>query len=287
MQRAIPAAALASLIATSAAIAGTPPLWLTHRPSHAPTTDQRDSSPASQRGDRNRSGTPSAQQETNDHGGGQRGFDRDRNRGTVDGRRNDGDRGQPDRGERRQLTDPRPDLNLEHSNRDRDRNRNDDRDHGGDRNWHGEADRNRHDHDRDGDRDWRGDRHWSAGRDWDRGDGAHWRDDHGCEWHHDHGWYDRYRVDHFRHYRGRYFAHQRFSIGFYDAPFGYSSRIWVVGDWLPSTYYFDDRYVVDDYWRFDLYDPPFRCRWIRVGADALLIDIDSGEVVDAIYSLYW
>ena len=272
MQGSIPAAALASLIATSAAMAGTPPHWSTDRTSQIPTADQRDSSQGNRRGDWKRSGTPSTQREVNGHGGGQRGSDRDANRETGDGRRSDADRDQHARGERRELTDPRPDFNSGHAQRDWDRNRRGDRDH---RNWN------------DGNRDSHGDRHWDSDPNSRRGNRTHWRDDRGRDWHHERGWYSRYRVDHFRHSRGRFFARQRFFIGYYYVPFGYSSRVWGVGYSLPSAYYFNGRYVIDDYWRFDLYDPPFRCHWIRVGSNALLIDIDSGEVVDEIYDLFW
>jgi Ni/Co efflux regulator RcnB len=55
---------------------------------------------------------------------------------------------------------------------------------------------------------------------------------------------------------------------------------------LPFAYY-DDRYVIEDYGRFDLYDPPFGCRWVRVRGDALLVDLETGEVLDVVYDLYW
>ena len=59
-----------------------------------------------------------------------------------------------------------------------------------------------------------------------------------------------------------------------------------MGDRLPSSYY-ARRYVIHDYWRFDLYEPPYWAHWVRVRNDALLIDRDTGEVMDAVYDLYW
>jgi hypothetical protein len=138
---------------------------------------------------------------------------------------------------------------------------------------------------RDGGRDDRAPR-----RDDDRyrsGDRGTWRDDRGRNWAHERGWYDRYRVDHFRYDRGQYRARQRYSIGYYNYPRGYSSRVWLRGQWLPFALYVNSAYYLDSYWQFDLYDPPYRARWIRVGSDALLVDIDSGEILDVIYELYW
>jgi len=170
-----------------------------------------------------------------------------------------------------------PDRSRDHGDRDergrndRDGNREPDRYRGRDRDHDRNQDR---DHDRDHDRD----------RDRD-----HWRDDRGRDWHHERGWYDRYRHDHFRYDRGRYYSRTRFYFGYYYSPrtyYSYTTRAWRRGDRLPFAY-FDDRYFIDDYWRFDLYDPPYRCRWLRVRGDALLVDIDNGDVLEVVYELFW
>ncbi|MFO1425546.1 MAG: RcnB family protein [Steroidobacteraceae bacterium] len=127
--------------------------------------------------------------------------------------------------------------------------------------------------------EWRDDRDGRS----DRG----WRDDRGREWRYDRGWYDRYRADRWRYDRGRYYARQRFSIGIYYMPRGYGSRLWLRGDWLPLAYWDGPRYRLYDFWRYDLYDPPYRAGWVRVGTDALLIDFRSGEVLDVVYELFW
>ena len=64
-------------------------------------------------------------------------------------------------------------------------------------------------------------------------------------------------------------------------------RYWQRGQWLPSAYYMESRHHLGDYWRFELYAPPFSARWVRVGSDALLIDIRSGEILDVVYELFW
>jgi len=133
------------------------------------------------------------------------------------------------------------------------------------------------------DRDQGHERYRNAG--WTR-DRDYWRDDRGRSWHHDRDWYQHYRNDHFRFYGNRYYARQRFTIGYYDAPWGYSARLWAFGDRLPLSYY-GDRYIVDDYYNYDLYAPPYATAWVRVGDDVLLVDLDSGEVLDVIANLFW
>ena len=156
------------------------------------------------------------------------------------------------RGDRRGFSDPRPHTN-----------------------WQSDHDRPRED-----DRHWNRDHndHWNLDH--------NWYDRHGRDWRRDRWWYDQYRYNHYRFYNDRFYARQRFSFGFYYAPFGYSSRVWFRGDFLPFAY-FDDRYFVDRFDRFDLYDPPYGCRWIRVGSDALLVDVESGYILDVIYNLFW
>jgi Ni/Co efflux regulator RcnB len=114
-----------------------------------------------------------------------------------------------------------------------------------------------------------------------------WRDSPGHDWRANRGWYDRYRVDHFRFNGGRYFARQRYSGGGYTWPRGYSTRLWLTGEWLPSVFFIDGRYDLNDYWSYDLYEPPLGCRWTRVSNDALLIDEVTGEVLDVVYDLFW
>lgn len=157
-----------------------------------------------------------------------------------------------DRGDRRGFNDPRPNTNWN-------------------REQHEQALRN-----------WNNDRHDTR----DSRTQASWRDTRGHIWHQDRGWYERYRANNFRFYQGRYFARDRFRIGFYQRPFGFTSRIWLRGDFLPFGYYSED-YTLADYWSYDLYDPPLGCRWVRVRDDALLVDNFTGEVVDGVYNIFW
>lgn len=121
----------------------------------------------------------------------------------------------------------------------------------------------------------------------DRGQSYGWRDDRGRDWRYRREWYDQYRADRWRYDRGRWLARERFSIGIYIAPRGYALRSWQRGQWLPSVYYVERRWQLDDYWRYDLYDPPYAAGWVRVGYDAVLVDLRSGEVLDVVCELFW
>jgi hypothetical protein len=281
MKRVVSVLLLGSLAAGSAALAGTAPNW-------AGTRQQ----PAEQ--------SASETHGSRDFGMGRR--DNGKRNGVSDVQRvppnrnfQQSNRADSSRGERRYARDPRPNFNSGDSRRDENRDSNRQyRDDRSQRDWRGDHDSNRHERDDNADRDHRrdgDDRHWSSdgdrNRDRDRDrDRYRWRDNHGRYWYNERSWYDHYRADHFRYHNGRYFSRQRFSIGLYYAPWGYSSRFWLQDWWLPVSYY-DDRYVIYDFWRFDLYEPPFGCRWIRVGSDALLVDRYTGDVVDVVYDLYW
>ena len=99
--------------------------------------------------------------------------------------------------------------------------------------------------------------------------------------------YDGFRSRYYNFNNGRYYARQRFSLGFYWLPRGYSTRAWYVGNFLPFAYYDDMRYHINTPWSYNLYDAPIGCHWIRVGSDAILIDYFSGEILEVVYSLFW
>ncbi len=123
-------------------------------------------------------------------------------------------------------------------------------------------------------------------RDYDRYRYSYW-DRRGRGWLYEPRWYQSYRQTHFRYYGGRYYGRQRFQISFYVFPRGFAYRNWRVGEYLSYSYYDRARYDLDDYWRYDLYDPPYWAHWVRVGNDALLIDFDTREVIDVVYDLFY
>jgi Ni/Co efflux regulator RcnB len=114
-------------------------------------------------------------------------------------------------------------------------------------------------------RDWRQD--W---RDERRDDRGHYRD----------GYQDGRRADDWRWNGARYRGPD------YVYPRGYGYQAWGVGHRVPNVY-FSNRYFIGDpgYYRLP---PAFPgTRWLRVGADALLIDLRAGVVMRAVRGLYW
>src|SRR6185312_794170 len=67
---------------------------------------------------------------------------------------------------------------------------------------------------------------------------------------------------------GRYpsvmWSHDRFRAGRYRPPYGYYSRAWGFGDFLPRPWFTRD-YWLDDFIDFDLPYPPPGFVWVRVG----------------------
>ena len=81
-------------------------------------------------------------------------------------------------------------------------------------------------------------------------------------------------------------ASHHFHNGSYNAPQGYQSRHWSYGDRLPRGYFIRD-YWLTDYLAFGLFDPPPGLIWVRVGDDALLIDEESGDIVQVDYGVFY
>jgi Ni/Co efflux regulator RcnB len=77
-----------------------------------------------------------------------------------------------------------------------------------------------------------------------------------------------------------------FHNGDYRAPEGYQYRHWGYGDRLPHGYYARD-YWIGDFLAFGLFAPPDGLVWVRVGNDALLIDQETGEVVQVQYGVFY
>ncbi|MDB5499837.1 MAG: hypothetical protein JWP28_3868, partial [Phenylobacterium sp.] len=90
--------------------------------------------------------------------------------------------------------------------------------------------------------------------------------------------------------RGRYppvyWSQQRYRLGAYRAPYGYYSRAWAFGDFLPRGWYAED-YWLDDFGDYGLPYPPPGFEWVRVGGDALLIDRYSGRIVQVVRGIFW
>ncbi|MFC3423285.1 RcnB family protein [Rhizorhabdus histidinilytica] len=183
-----------------------------------------------------------------------------------DGRNDRADQtNRPDRGDRNWTRDrdrdttrdqrwssDRRDWNREGWNRDgRNWDRND-----RDRNW------NRNDRDR---RDW-ADRDRRGNDRWDR----NWRTDRRYDW---------------RDYRNR--NRTIYRLPRYVAPrWGYSYQRWYPGyRWDP--WFYGSSYWISDPWYYRLPPAYGDYRWVRYYDDAVLVDIETGEIIDIIYSFFF
>jgi len=88
-------------------------------------------------------------------------------------------------------------------------------------------------------------------------------------------------------YGGRSFY--RYHASPYAFPGGYGGwdhHYWRRGEFLPSVFFLPN-YFISDYWSYGLWAPDYGYQWIRVGADALLINLATGEVVDSVPGVYY
>jgi Nickel/cobalt transporter regulator len=105
-----------------------------------------------------------------------------------------------------------------------------------------------------------------AGRQWSRD----WRSDRRYDWHE---WRERNReVYHLGFYYPPYrgYGYNRLSVGFFLQPLFFSQRYWIYDPW---TYHLPEVYG------------PYR--WVRYYDDALLVDVETGQVVDVLYGVFW
>lgn len=122
--------------------------------------------------------------------------------------------------------------------------------------------------------DWNRGGTWNRGNDWNRGGqrwNREWRNDRRYDWQ---GWRgsnrSAYRLPRYYPPRGYNYGYQRFGIGI------------TLGSIL-----FQQNYWINDPWDYRLPPAYGPYRWVRYYNDALLVDIDSGEVVDVIYDIFW
>lgn len=203
-------------------------------------------------------------------GGGQRGDDRG---GPGRGDQDRGDRG--DRGQGGRGPDNRGPDNRGPDNRGQDGRGQDGRDRG-DRGHDGRGpDRGGPDRPRDNPR--------GPDRGPDRGDWNNGRN--GRNWDDSRRQQPRPRYDR-RRYEPIWRSQQRYRGWVYQQPRGFYSRSWVYGDIVPRGWW-DTQYRILDWWSYDLPIPPVGFESVRVGDDALLIDMYSGRVVQVAYDLFW
>ena len=91
--------------------------------------------------------------------------------------------------------------------------------------------------------------------------------------------------DGYAQYRKTVTSTKHYNAGVYVGPSGYSYSRYSVGMRAPSMF-LGGHYEVAHYSTYGLETPPDGLTWIRVGDDALLIDGNTGEVVQADYGLF-
>jgi Ni/Co efflux regulator RcnB len=67
---------------------------------------------------------------------------------------------------------------------------------------------------------------------------------------------------------------------------GYYHRHWGYGDYLPHGWY-GSNFWIGSYWFYGLPVAPFGFAWVRLGPDAVLVNLYTGLVVEVVYGLFW
>jgi Ni/Co efflux regulator RcnB len=86
-------------------------------------------------------------------------------------------------------------------------------------------------------------------------------------------------------YQHNFQAARSYRIGPYRRPVGWAPHHWVYGQVLPRAYW-GPQYVIGDYWLFALEVPPGGYEWVRDGNDALLIDTNTGTILQVEYGVF-
>jgi Ni/Co efflux regulator RcnB len=86
-------------------------------------------------------------------------------------------------------------------------------------------------------------------------------------------------------YQHNFTAARSYKIGPYHRPRGWVAHTWAYGQILPRAYW-TSQYILADYWLFALEVPPAGCEWVRDGSDALLISLDTGEILQVEYGVF-
>lgn len=100
-----------------------------------------------------------------------------------------------------------------------------------------------------------------------------------------HGWNARPGTVDREAYRHNYQAARTYRIGPYHRPSGWRDHHWVFGEILPRGYW-GAQYILADYWLFGLEVPPAGYEWVREGADALMISLETGEILQVEYGVF-
>ncbi len=99
------------------------------------------------------------------------------------------------------------------------------------------------------------------------------------------GWNTRPQTFNRSAYQHNFQAPRNFRIGPYRPPAGWVARRWAYGQILPRAFW-APQYIIADYWLFGLEIPPIGYEWVRYGADALLVNTTTGQILQVEYGLF-
>ncbi|HEY1880055.1 MAG TPA: RcnB family protein [Caulobacteraceae bacterium] len=87
--------------------------------------------------------------------------------------------------------------------------------------------------------------------------------------------------------RGHYGAWngQHYHGGYWNWPHGYGYQRWWIGGVLPALF-LSQAYWFNDYANLGFGPPPYGCAWVRYGPDLLLVNIDTGQILDVEYGVF-
>jgi Ni/Co efflux regulator RcnB len=80
-------------------------------------------------------------------------------------------------------------------------------------------------------------------------------------------------------------AERHYSAGRYAPPRGYQTRTWAYGQRMPASYR-SSTYVVRDYNRYGLRQPPRGYQYVRSGNDVVLTAVATGLITAVIAGLF-
>jgi Ni/Co efflux regulator RcnB len=86
-------------------------------------------------------------------------------------------------------------------------------------------------------------------------------------------------------YGHNYQAPRTFKIGPYHPPGGWTAQRWTYGETLPRAYWAAE-YLLADYWLFGLEVPPVGYEWVRDGSDAILVNVNTGLILQVEYGVF-
>ena len=81
-------------------------------------------------------------------------------------------------------------------------------------------------------------------------------------------------------------SNQRYHYQHYVQPRGWYYQRWVYGQILPGLFWGRD-YWLANYYGFGLIDPPYGYVWVRNGDDALLVDVENGQILSVEYGVFY